>query len=67
MNPLQMLMQNPQQLFQQVNNFAQQLQQQSKGMTPQQMVQNMLNQGKLSQADFNRYREITNKLTGLNN
>ena len=67
MNPLQMLMQNPQQLFQQVNNFAQQLQQQSKGMTPQQMVQNMLNNGQLSQAQFNQYRNIANKITGMNN
>ena len=67
MNPLQMLIQNPQQLFQQVNNFAQQLQQQSRGMTPQQMVQNMLNNGQLSQAQFNQYRNIANKITGMNN
>ena len=66
MNPLQMLIQNPQQLFQQVNNFAQQLQQQSRGMTPQQMVQNMLNSGKLSQAQFNQLRDIANKITGMN-
>ena len=66
MNPLQMLMSNPQQLFNQVNNFAQQLQQQSNGMTPQQMVQNMLNSGKLSQAQFNQLRDIANKITGMN-
>ena len=66
MNPLQMLMSNPQQLFSQVNNFAQQLQQQSNGMTPQQMVQNMLNSGKLSQAQFNQLRDIANKITGMN-
>ena len=59
-------MQNPQQLFNQVNNFAQQLQQQSNGMTPQQMVQNMLNSGKLSQAQFNQLRDIANKITGMN-
>ena len=66
MNPLQMLMSNPQQLFSQINNFAQQLQQQSNGMTPQQMVQNMLNSGKLSQAQFNQLRDIANKITGMN-
>ena len=67
MNPLQMLMQNPQQLFQQVNNFAGQLRQQNNGLTPQQIVQNMLNQGKMSQAQFNQFRDIANKITGMNN
>ena len=67
MNPLQMLMQNPQQLFQQVNNFAQQLQLKNNGLTPQQIVQNMLNQGKMSQAQFNQFRDIANKITGMNN
>ena len=67
MNPLQMLIQNPQQLFQQVNNFAGQLRQQNNGLTPQQIVQNMLNQGKMSQAQFNQFRDIANKITGMNN
>ena len=66
MNPMQMF-QNPQQLFQQVNNFAQQLQQQSNGMTPQQMVQNLLNSGKVSQGQYEQARSIVNKLTGMNN
>ena len=66
MNPMQML-QNPQQLFQQVNNFAQQLQQQSNGMTPQQMVQNLLNSGKVSQGQYEQARSFVNKLTGMNN
>ena len=60
-------MQNPQQLFQQVNNFAGQLRQQNNGLTPQQIVQNMLNQGKMSQAQFNQFRDIANKITGMNN
>ena len=66
MNPMQML-QNPQQLFQQVNNFAQQLQRQSNGMTPQQMVQNLLNSGKVSQGQYEQARSFVNKLTGMNN
>ena len=66
MNPMQMF-QNPQQLFQQVNNFAQQLQQQSNGMTPQQMVQNLLNSGKVSQGQYEQARNWVNKLTGMNN
>ena len=66
MNPMQMF-QNPQQLFQQVNNFAQQLQQQSNGMTPQQMVQNLLNSGKVSQGQYEQARSFVNKLTGMNN
>ena len=61
-----MLMQNPQQLFQQVNDFAKQLMQQNNGMTPQQMVQNMLNRGQISQAQYNQYRSIANKITGMN-
>ena len=61
------MFQNPQQLFQQVNNFAQQLQQQSNGMTPQQMVQNLLNSGKVSQGQYEQARSIVNKITGMNN
>ena len=65
MNPqLMQLFQNPQMLQQKLSEFAQQLQ--SSNMTPQQMVQNMLNSGKMSQAQFNQYRDIVNKFTGMN-
>ena len=65
MNPqLMQLMQNPQMLQQKLSEFAQQLQ--NSNMTPQQMVQNMLNSGKMSQAQFNQYRDIVNKFTGMN-
>ena len=65
MNPqLMQLFQNPQMLQQKLTEFAQQLQ--SSNMTPQQMVQNMLNSGKMSQAQFNQYRDIVNKFTGMN-
>ena len=65
MNPqLMQLFQNPQMLQQKLSEFAQQLQ--SSNMTPQQMVQNMLNSGKMSQAQFNQYRDILNKFTGMN-
>ena len=64
MNPqLMQLMQNPQMLQQKLSEFAQQLQ--NSNMTPQQMVQNMLNSGKMSQAQFNQYRDIVNKFTGM--
>ena len=60
---------DPQGLFQSLRTFEflQGYNQQYGNMSPQQVVQNMLNQGKMSQADFNRYRKIANKLTGLNN
>lgn len=67
MNPLEMLMRNPQNLYQQVNNFAQMISQQSNGMTPQQMVQNLLNSGKVSQGQYEQARNWVNKITGMNN
>ena len=65
MNPLAQLLQNPQMLFKRVNDFAQKFQQQSNGVTPQQMVQNLLNQGKMSQAEFNQYRDMVNRITSM--
>lgn len=66
MNPqLMQLLQRPQQLMQQVSSFAQQFQQQYNNVTPQQMVQNLLNEGKMSQAQFNQYRNMANQITGM--
>ncbi len=35
-------------------------------LTPQQMVQNMLNSGQMSQQQFNELRSIANQITGKN-
>jgi hypothetical protein len=35
-------------------------------MNPQQMVQQMLNDGRMSQEQFNELREAANKITGKN-
>lgn len=65
MNPqLIQILRNPQMFHQKLNEFAQGLQ--KSGMSPQQMVQNMLNEGKISQSQFNQYRDIVNQMTGMN-
>ena len=64
---LQQIMQNPQQFNQfkqQYENFARNFQQ--GGQNPQQVVQQMLNSGKMTQDQFNRLRDITNRITGMN-
>lgn len=63
---MQNLMSNPQQFLQKFREFANNFQKNSNGLTPQQMVQNLLNNGKMTQAQFNQYRDIANKLTGMN-
>ena len=60
---IQQLLQNPQQFKAQFDNFARNFQQ--AGQNPQQMVQHLLNQGKMTQSQFNQYRDIANKITGL--
>lgn len=54
---------NPQQFKQQFEAFARNFQQ--GGQNPQQLVQQLLNQGKMTQEQFNQYRDIANKITGL--
>lgn len=66
MFPIQQLISNPQmsQMFkQQFQAFAQNLQR--SGNNPRQLVQNLLNQGKMTQEQFNSYRDFANKITGL--
>ena len=63
---MQQIMGNPQEFLQKFREFASNFQQNHKGITPQQMVQNLLNSGKMTQAQFNQYRDIANKLTGMN-
>ena len=63
MFPIQQLISNPQMFKQQFQSFAQNLQR--SGNNPQQLVQNLLNQGKMTQEQFNLYRDIANKISGL--
>lgn len=61
---LNQLLQNPLLFRQQLNDFARQFQ---NGANPQQLVQQLLNSGKMSQAQFNQFRDIANQLTGMHN
>ena len=56
---------NPLQLMQQFNNFRQNWLQQNPNMSPQQAVQNLLNSGKMSQQQFERFRNIANGFSGM--
>lgn len=58
---LQQLMSNPQLFQQQLNSFAQNIQ---RDANPQKMVQDLLNSGKMTQTQFEQYRQIANQLTG---
>ena len=58
-------MQPPQQfnqLRQQFETFARNFQQ--SGQNPQQMVQQLLNSGQMTQDQFNRLRDMANQITG---
>lgn len=50
---------------QQFNQFAQRFRQ-SGQISPQQIVQNMLNSGQMTQEQFNQLRAIANQITGKN-
>lgn len=57
----QQLLNNPQMFSQKLTEFAQGFQ---RDANPQQIVQNLLNSGKMTQAQFEQYRQIANQLTG---
>ena len=61
-NPIFNMLGGFQQFEQNFNAFAQSMSQQ--GMTPQQMVQNLLNSGKMSQEQFNQLSQMANMITG---
>lgn len=63
MFPIQQLISNPQMFKQQFLAFAQNFKQ--SGQNPQQVVQQLLNQGEMTQEQFNSWRGIANKITGL--
>lgn len=53
---------NPMQFMQRFKEFVRQFQQ--SGQNPQQVVQQLLNQGKMTQDQFNHLRNIANQITG---
>lgn len=48
------------------SNFANNFQSQAGGADPQQIVNGLMDHGKMSQEEFNRYRQIANMMTGKN-
>lgn len=50
----------------QFDSFVQNFNRTNQNITPQQMVQNMLNSGQMSQQQFNELRNIANQITGKN-
>ena len=61
---LQQLMGNPQLFQKQLNNFAQNYSRTFGNMNPQQVVQQLLNSGQMTQAQFNQFRNFVNQITG---
>lgn len=69
MNPLFQSFQQSQQgsgngLQQAMENMAAQVRQM--GMTPEQLVRQKIQNGEMTQAQFEQYRQIANKITGRN-
>ena len=53
------------QMTQQFNSFVQGLDQNVR-QSPQQMVQQLINSGRMSQAQFEQFRKLANQFTGKN-
>jgi len=60
---LQQILSHPQMFKQQFDSFAQNFR--LNNSNPQQIVQNLLNSGKMTQAQFNQFRSIANQITGM--
>jgi len=56
---------NPFQIMQQFNQFRQNWLRQNPNVSPQQAVQNLLNSGKMSQQQFEKFRNIANSFSGM--
>lgn len=56
---------NPLQVMQQFNQFRQNWLNQNPNVSPQQAVQNLLNSGKMSQQQFEQFRNIANGFSGM--
>lgn len=57
---------NPMTIWQNFASFRQNLMQQNPNANPQQMVQDLLNSGKMSQQQYEQLRSMANKITGMN-
>ena len=55
---------NPQQLLSGFSSFVENFKRQNPGVNPQAMVQNLLNQGKMTQEQFNKCRDMANQMMG---
>lgn len=62
MNPFQ-LINNPQ-MFQKLNEFAQNFQHNFGNADPRQIVQNLLNSGQMTQSQFNQFSNLANQIMG---
>ena len=60
-------MQNMQNMQQQFQQFVQQFRQQYGNADPQQVVQQLLNSGKMTQQQYEQIRQMTNMFMGGNN
>lgn len=60
-----MMNMNPLQMMQQFQQFRQNWLQQNPNVSPQQAVQNLLNSGRMSQQQFEQFRNIANKFSGM--
>ena len=58
-------MMNPMQMFQQFQQFRQNWLSQNPNKSPQQAVQELLNSGKMSQQQYEQFRNIANQITGM--
>lgn len=58
-------MMNPMQMMQKFQQFRQNWLKQNPNMPPQQAVQNLLNSGKMSQQQFEQFRNMANMFTGM--
>ena len=58
---------NPQAFLNSFKAFVDDFRQNNAGVNPQQMVQNLLNQGKMTQGQFNQLRAMANQIMGTRN
>lgn len=58
-------MMNPMQMLQQFQQFKQNWLQQNPNKSPQQAVQELLNSGKMSQQQFEQFRNMANSIMGM--
>ena len=58
-------MMNPMQMMQQFNQFRDNWLKQNPNKSPQQAVQELLNSGKMSQQQFEQFRNMANSIMGM--